>query len=89
MADKEGRGTAAIHTTAGRSSIVCVVAALAVMCGATAHATSLRFFGNGVSAPDLDRVKIELDEVATTTPGPPADVGATDFTIEFRMAPST
>lgn len=46
---------------------------------------SLRFYGNGVNAPDLDRVKIPIDEVANNSAGPPADVGATDFTIEFWM----
>ncbi len=40
--------------------------------------TSLRFFGNGVN--DIDRVKISIDN-----PPVPADVGATDFTIEFWM----
>lgn len=39
---------------------------------------SLRFFGNGVD--DIDRVKIPIDN-----PAKPADVGATDFTIEFWM----
>jgi len=42
---------------------------------------ALRFYGNGVN--DIDRVKIQIDDPATTAPGPPADVGATDFTIEF------
>lgn len=46
---------------------------------------SLRFYGNGVNAPDLDRVKIPIDDVANNSAGPPADVGATDFTIEFWM----
>jgi len=45
----------------------------------------LRFFGNGVASPDNDRIKIQIDEVANSNPGPPADVGATDFTIEFWM----
>ena len=40
---------------------------------------SLRFYGNGVN--DIDRVKIRIDN----PPGPPADVGATDFTLEFWM----
>ncbi len=44
---------------------------------------SIRFYGNGVNAPDLDRGKIQIDEVSNNNPGPPADVGATDFTIEF------
>jgi len=42
---------------------------------------ALRFHGNGVN--DIDRVKILIDDPATTAPGPPADVGATDFTLEF------
>lgn len=45
--------------------------------------TSLRFFGNGVG--DIDRVKIRIDDPANSLPGPPADVGADDFTIEFWM----
>ncbi len=50
----------------------------------SAHAaSSLRFHGNG--AGDIDRVKIRVDDPATSLPGPPADVGATDFTIEFWM----
>ncbi len=46
----------------------------------TANASSLRFYGSGVDAPTLDRVVIPLDE-----PARPADVGATDFTVEFWM----
>lgn len=42
--------------------------------------TSLRFFGNGVAAPDLDRVKIALD-----APARPVDVGAGSFTVEFWL----
>jgi hypothetical protein len=48
-----------------------------------AAGTSLRFFGNGVN--DIDRVKIPIDDPANALSGPPADVGATDFTIEFWM----
>ncbi len=44
---------------------------------------ALRFHGNGVN--DIDRVKIQIDDPATTAPGPPADVGATDFTLEFWL----
>ena len=44
---------------------------------------SLRFHGSGISAPDLDRVKIRVDP-----PGPSIDVGATDFTLEFWMKAS-
>ncbi len=43
-----------------------------------AFATSLRFFGSGVD--DIDRVKIRIDN-----PARPADVGATDFTLEWWM----
>jgi hypothetical protein len=46
-------------------------------------ARSLRFFGNGVN--DIDRVKIRIDDPANSLPGPPADIGATDFTLEFWM----
>jgi len=45
---------------------------------------SLRFLGNGVD--DIDRVKIRLDDPSEPDDvGPPADVGAADFTIEFWM----
>lgn len=40
-------------------------------------------FGNGVD--DIDRVKIRLDDPATTDPCPPADIGAEDATLEFWM----
>lgn len=58
---------------------------LALAGGTEATASSLRFYGNGVDAPDLDRVKIVVDQVGNADPGPPADVGAEDFTIEFWM----
>jgi hypothetical protein len=44
---------------------------------------SLRFRGNGVG--DIDRVKIRIDDPTNTRPGPPADVGAEDFTIEWWL----
>jgi hypothetical protein len=44
---------------------------------------ALRFFGTG--SDDIDRVKIPLDDPATNEPGPPADIGATDFTLEWWM----
>ncbi len=48
-----------------------------------AEAGSLRFFGTGTEM--VDRVKIRVDDPADPAdePGPPVDVGATDFTIEF------
>ncbi|MFO1413375.1 MAG: PQQ-dependent sugar dehydrogenase [Burkholderiales bacterium] len=62
--------------------------ALTICCIALSQAVhgnghSLRFFGTGSG--DVDRVKIRVDDPATTLPGPPVDVGATDFTIEFWM----
>lgn len=51
-----------------------------------AAASSLRLYGHGVTAPDLDRVKIRIDDPSLPSdPGPPVDVGATDFTIELFM----
>ncbi len=44
---------------------------------------SLRFHGNGVD--DIDRVKIQIHDPANPTQDPPANVGATDFTLEFWM----
>jgi hypothetical protein len=46
-------------------------------------ASSLRFFGHGMD--DVDRVKIRIDDPADSLPGPPADVGAQDFTLEFWL----
>jgi hypothetical protein len=59
------------------------MATLLVLMPAGAAATSLRFHGTG--AGDVDRVKIRIDDPATGVPGPPADVGAADFTLEFWM----
>lgn len=50
-----------------------------------AQTWSIRFYGHGVSAPDLDRIKIPVDSVGNADPGPPADVGASDFTIELWL----
>jgi hypothetical protein len=47
---------------------------------------SLRFHGTGVG--DIDRVKIRIDEPGPAG-GPPADIGATDFTIEFWVKGTT
>ena len=44
---------------------------------------AIRLGGTGRN--DLDRVKILVDDPATAFPGPPVDVGATDFTIEFWL----
>jgi hypothetical protein len=60
--------------------LACVFLPLVVL---DAQAGSLRFFGNGEG--DIDRVKIRIDEPAENNPGPPADVGAGDFTIELWL----
>jgi len=49
--------------------------------GAAGYA--LRFHGNGVN--DIDRVKVLIHDLSTTTAGPPANVGATDFTLELWL----
>lgn len=69
---------------------VVVLAALLLPALAVAQPTSLRFHGNGtprvpdpvqqVTPPPVDRVEIRID-----APEVPADVGATDFTLEFWM----
>ncbi len=43
-----------------------------------ANNRSLRFYGNGVRAPGFDRVEIRID-----APPRPADIGNSDFTLEF------
>ncbi len=40
---------------------------------------------HGTGRDDIDRVKIRVDDVSDARPGPPADIGATDFTIEFWL----
>jgi len=62
----------------------CFAAALLPL---AASAGSLRFFGNGVN--DIDRAKIQIDNPADSNPGPPADIGGTDFTIEFWIRGSS
>jgi hypothetical protein len=66
-----------------RTSLIALLLGLALPGVAAAQSYSLRFFGNGTN--DIDRVKIRVDDPANSNPGPPADVGATDFTIEFWM----
>jgi hypothetical protein len=63
---------------AGAASLL-GLAALAFI--STAQAGSIRFFGFGDN--DLDRVKIRIDDPGNNNPGPPADIGVGDFTIEF------
>jgi len=67
----------------GFASGVLLGAALLLLAARADAASSLRFHGNGSG--DVDRVKIAVDDPANSNPGPPADIGATDFTIEFWM----
>jgi len=73
-----------IHPFLRRAASAALLAACAVgMPDALAAGHSLRFFGAG--AGDVDRVKIRIDDPATALPGPPADIGAGDFTLEFWL----
>jgi len=77
----------ALRPLAGRAARAALVVFIAFnIHGAFAAGHSLRFFGAG--AGDVDRVKIRIDDPATALPGPPADVGATDFTLEFWLMAS-
>jgi len=74
-----------------RATLIAAMVVWATVFGGVTHAraqtggagSALRFFGNGVN--DIDRVKIQIDDPANSNPGPPADIGATDFTLEFWM----
>jgi hypothetical protein len=60
----------------GWSSLaVLLVVWLGLLFPGSAPATSLRFFGHGEGG--IDRVTVQIDD-----PVKPADVGATDFTLE-------
>jgi LasA protease len=45
--------------------------------------SALRFHGNQV--PEVDQVKIQIDDPRNDLPGPPPDVGYHDFVIEFWL----
>lgn len=57
--------------------LLIILTTIALVTPLWAGGSSLRFFGNGTG--DIDRVKIQI------SPQVPADVGASDFTIEFWM----
>ncbi len=59
------------------------VLALALPSARGATGGALRFYGNGVN--DIDRVKIRIDDPASTTGAFPADIGAADITLEFWL----
>jgi glucose/arabinose dehydrogenase len=67
----------------GRAPFVSLAALLCLASSPALAGTSLRFHGSGSG--DVDRVKIRIDDPADAKPGPPADVGATDFTIELWL----
>jgi hypothetical protein len=66
-----------VRSTAVLLALVCS-AVLATSAWADGPGFALRFFGQGVMAPDQDRVKIPLEDR-------PVNVGATDLTIEWWM----
>ena len=65
----------------GRAVLVALLILATPAALAAGH--SLRFFGAGSG--DVDRVKILIDDYPMTGSVGPADVGATDFTIEFWL----
>ena len=73
-----------IHRYAASAALASLLAAVAADALAAGH--SLRFFGAGSG--DIDRVKIRIDDPLRTPPGFPADVGSTDFTLEFWLMAS-
>ncbi|MCX8072300.1 MAG: LamG domain-containing protein [Candidatus Binatia bacterium] len=72
-----------------RAFVLLIVGVVVGAHGASATDFALRFYGHGVQAPDLDRVKIPVDDPNNNSPGPPVDVGDTDFTLEFWVRGST
>ncbi len=64
-------------------AVAAVLLGIVIAAPALAAGHSLRFFGTGTG--DIDRVKIRIDDPLTALPGPPADVGAGDFTLEFWL----
>jgi glucose/arabinose dehydrogenase len=60
--------------------------ALLVAASPAAGAGFALSFG-GTGSGDVDRVKVRVDDPANALPGPPVDVGAGDFTIEFWIKP--
>jgi glucose/arabinose dehydrogenase len=79
--------TLALSASTARVAVVAAAAGIAIATPAFGAGHSLRFFGAGSG--DIDRVKIRIDDPATTLPGPAADVGAGDFTIELWLKGST
>lgn len=76
-------GAAIILMVTGITLTLAVSSAPPAEATGSTSGSSLWYHGNGVS--DIDRVKIQVDDPTNSNPGPPADVGSTDFTIEFWM----
>ena len=70
---------AALRRAAVGLAMAAAVAAVSPVARAAGYAIAFGGTGSG----DVDRVKIRIDDPATVQPGPPVDVGAADFTIEF------
>jgi hypothetical protein len=83
--DRPGPGKASL---VGLVSLAFLLVLVLISTGTEAQGSTgyaLRVYGHGDTAPDQDRVKIMIDDPTNANPGPPADVGATDFTLEFWM----
>ncbi|MBI4341690.1 MAG: hypothetical protein HY598_05355, partial [Candidatus Omnitrophica bacterium] len=70
--------TARARDAAGNTTTSSAVIVTVTNAAPTGAGYALRFYGNGTT--DIDRVKIPIDG-----PPRPADIGATDFTLEFWM----
>lgn len=64
----------------GSDTLSAVIGGYEAYVASYAGGRSLRFHGNGSSAPTLDRVTVRIDG-----PPRPADIGATSFTLELWM----
>src|SRR5262245_51063799 len=69
-------------TVFGSRSARLLCAGLVLAAAPVFASSSLRFHGNGGN---VDQVRVAIDDPATALPGSPADVGATDFTIELWL----
>ncbi len=77
-----------VHRTCGPALRALAALLTLGLCQVATAQSSLRYFG-GPSQNQVDRVKIQIDEVGNNNPGPPVDVGNTDFTVElFLKAPT-
>ncbi len=73
----------AFHAALRRAAAGVAIAVAATAVSPVARAAGYAIAFGGTGSGDVDRVKIRVDDPATVQPGPPVDVGAGDFTIEF------